>query len=204
MEQVVLCEGKHDVHLVSEFFEKRRGIYKVKTVLGEEIQSSMQGEESHQIKNFQEPRNPNHVLAKSDNGKQELEKVFSTLVNQLLRIDPEIIVLVDLDGGCLKNFVDGLDERICSRHDRLELGAHEVTERNDDMLAAICEVLTTNGKKKGEFQIVAFEQTLERVADVPRGDDVDIEVRRDQIEQFLEEDHIYDLLDTVFLGRVSD
>ena len=126
-------------------------------------------------------------------------------MNQLLRIDPEITVLADLDGGSLRNFVDGLDERIRGRHDRVELGDHEVTERNGDMLAAVCEVLNANGKKKGEFQIVAFEQTLERVADVPRSDDVDIEVRREKIEAFLEEeDHVYDLLDAVFPDRVGD
>lgn len=198
MKHIVLCEGKHDVHLVSSFFEERSGSFKIKKVLGEEIQSSMRGEESKQIANFREKRNPYHVLAKSDNGKEELEKVFSVVVNQLLRIDPEITVLVDLDGGRLKNFVDGLDERIYGRHDRLELGTHEVIERNDDMVAADCEVLTTAGKKKGEFQIVAFRQTLERVADVSRDDDVDIEVRRKEIEQFIKEDHIYDLLDTVF------
>lgn len=204
MKQVVLCEGKHDVHLVSSFFEERSGSFKIKKVLGEEIQSSMRGEESKQLSNFREKRNPYHVLAKSDNGKEELEKVFSVVVNQLLRIDPEITILVDLDGGRLQTFVDGLDERICGRHDRLELGTHEVTEQNDDMVAAVCKVLTTAGKKKGEFQIVAFEQTLERVADVSRDDDVDIEARREQIEQFLEEDHIYDLLDAVFPDRVGD
>lgn len=196
MKQIVLCEGKHDVHLVSYFFEKQTGSYKVKEFLGEEIDSPIPGEESRQITNFQERRNPYHVLAKSDNGKQELEKVFSVLVNQLLRIGPEIIVLVDLDGGSLKTFVDGLNERIRGRHDRLELGTHEVTERNEDMVAGVCEVLTTNGKKKGEFQIVAFEQTLERVANVSRDDDpgewkAGIEVCLE------EEDHIYDLLYSV-------
>lgn len=196
MKQVVLCEGKHDVHLISSFFKERSGSYEINEFLGEEIESAIPGAESRQIKNFQEPRNPNHVLAKSDNGKQELEKVFSTLVNQLLRINPEVTVVVDLDGGSLQTFVNGLDERIRTRHDRLELGGHKVTERNGDMLAAVCEVLTTKGKKRGEFQIVAFEQTLERVADVPR-DDVDIERRREKIDQYLEEDHVYDLLDAV-------
>lgn len=200
MKHVVLCEGKHDVHLISSFFGKRSGSFEVKEVLGEEIQSSMRGEESQQIANFREKRNPYHVLAKSDNGKQELEKVFSVVVNQLLRIDPEITILVDLDGGDLETFVDGLDERICTRHDRLELGPPEVTERNDDMVAGVCKVLTTSGKKKGEFQIVAFEQTLERVADVSHNDESD--EWEAEIEDFLEEaDHIYDLLHSVLPDR---
>ncbi|WP_132057927.1 hypothetical protein [Halorussus amylolyticus] len=196
MKHIILCEGKHDVHLVSSFFEERGGSFELKTVLGEEIQSSMRGEESRQISNFRERRNPYHVLVKSDNGKQELEKVFSVVVNQLLRIDPEITVLVDLDGGTLETFVDGLDERIRTRHDRLELDAPEVAERNHDMVAGVCEVLTTNGKKKGEFQIVAFEQTLERVADVSRDDETD--EWKAGIEDFLgEADHIYDFLHSV-------
>lgn len=199
MKQVVLCEGKHDVHFVSSFFEKRDGNFEVTEFIGEEVESALPGEESRQIKNFQEPRNPNHVLAKSDNGKQELEKVFATLVNQLLRIHPEIIILVDLDGGSLRNFVDGLDEKIRGRHDRLELGTHEVTKRNIDMLATSCEVVTTNGQTKGEFQIVAFEQTLERVADVSRDEEID--TRRNQIEQFLTDGHAYELLDAALPSR---
>jgi hypothetical protein len=72
----------------------------------------------------------------------------------------------------------------------------EVIERNDDIMAGVCEVLTKNGKKKGEFQIIAFEQTLERVADVSRDDES--EEWRSDIEAFLEEaDHIYDLLHSV-------
>lgn len=202
MKQIVLCEGKHDVHLVSSFFEERDGNYRVKEFLGEEIESPVPSAESRQITNFQEKRNPNHVLAKSDNGKQELEKVFAKLVNQLLRIDPEITVLADLDGGNLENFVDGLNERVCGRHDRLELGTHEVTKRNDDMVTAVCEVLSTNGKRRGEFRIVAFEQTLERVADVSRDEEFD--TRTEQIEAFLKEaDHIFDLLDAVFPSRVA-
>ncbi|WP_128476503.1 hypothetical protein [Halorussus pelagicus] len=195
MKQIVLCEGKHDVHLISSFFEQRDGNFEVKKVIGEELDSPIQGEESRQITNFQERRNPYHVLAKSDNGKQELEKVFAALVNQLLRIGPEVVVLVDLDGGSLQRFVDGLDERIRGSHDRIELGQHEVSRRNDDMVAAVCEVLKRDGSRKGAFKIVAFEQTLERVADVSRDEEID--ARRDQIEEFLEEAHVYDLLDTV-------
>jgi hypothetical protein len=63
------------------------------------------------------------------------------------------------------------------------------------MVAAVCEVLKRDGSRKGEFRIVAFKQTLERVAGVSR--DPEIDARRDQIEEFLEESRVYDLLDTV-------
>lgn len=197
MKQIVFSEGKNDVHFISYFFYERDGSFQVKKFIGEEADGQIRGEETREIKNFREPRNPYHVLAKSENGKPNLKQVFAALVNQLMRVDPEIVVLVDLDGGSLRGFVNDLDERIQTHHTGrgTQLGDPSITERNGDMVAALCEVLTGDGKCKGKFRIVAFKQTLERVADVPKDEEMD--AREAHIEQFLNEQHVYDLLDTV-------
>jgi len=195
MKQIVLSEGKHDVHLVSYFFEKRDGSFEMKKFIGEDEESPIQQKESRMIKNFQERRNPYDVLAKSENGKPDLKQVFSSLLNQLIGIDPEIVFVVDLDGGDLDRFLDKLDEQIRGRHSArgITLGNHTVTKRNTDMVAADCDVLTANGEVKGEFRIVAFEQTLERVAGVSR--DAEGDDWKAEIEAFLDEaDHVFDLL----------
>lgn len=197
MKQIVLSEGKNDVHLISSFFEKRSGTFRVKKFHGEDADGHIQTEETQAIKNFREPRNPYHVLAKSENGKPNVKQVFAALVGQLMRIDPEVVVLVDLDGGSLRGFVSDLNEQVQERHSGkgMELGDHSVTRRNSDMVAAECEVLTGDGKLKGEFRILAFKQTLERVADVSHSEQV--EQKEQQIEQFLNEDHVYDFLDAI-------
>ncbi|WP_135827674.1 hypothetical protein [Halorussus halobius] len=195
MKQIVLSEGKHDVHLVSYFFEKRHGSFEMTKFIGEDEESPIQQKESRMIKNFQERRNPYDVLAKSENGKPDLKQVFSSLLNQLMGIDPEIVFFVDLDGGDLDSFLGKLDEQIRGRHSArgIKLGNHSVTKQNTDMVAADCEVLTASGQVKGEFRIVAFQQTLERVAGVSR--DAEGDDWKAEIEAFLdEEDHIFDLL----------
>lgn len=197
MKQIVLSEGKNDVHLISVFFKNRCGTFEVKKFHGEDADGHIQAEESQEIKNFRERRNPYHVLAKSENGKPNLKKIFAALVSQLMRIDPEIIILVDLDGGSLRGFMNDLDEQVQERHSGkgVKLGDHSIVKRNTDMVAAECEVLTGDGKRKGTFQILAFQQTLERVAGVSH--DEEIEERKEQIEEFLEKDHICDLLGTI-------
>jgi hypothetical protein len=201
MKQVVLSEGKNDVHFISSFFKERGGNFQIKQFLGEHADGQIRHEETTEIKNFRERRNPYHVLAKSENGKSNLEQVFAALVNQLMRIDPEIVVLVDLDGGSLRGFVNDLDEQVRTQHSGrgTELGDPSITERTGDMVAAVCEVLKGNGSRKGEFRIVAFKQTLERVADVSKDEELD--ARQDKIEAFLEEGHVYDLLDAVLPDR---
>jgi len=201
MKQVVLSEGKNDVCFLSSFFEKRDGSFRIREFIGEEEDGQIRSAESREIKNFRERRNPYHVLAKSENGKSNLKQVFAALVNQLVRIDPEIVVLVDLDGGSLDGFVTDLDEQVREQHTGrgTELGDPSIIERNGDMLAAVCEVLKGNGSRKGEFRIVAFKQTLERVADVSKDEELD--TRQDRIEAFLGDGHVYDLLDAALPDR---
>ena len=189
------------MYFLSYFFEKRSGNFEIKRFIGENADGQIRHEETTEIKNFRERRNPYHVLAKSANGKSNLKQVFAALVNQLMRIDPEIVVLVDLDGGSLREFVNDLDEQVRTQHSGrgTELGAPSITERNGDMVAAICEVLKGNGTRNGEFRIVAFKQTLERVADVSKDEELD--TRQAQIEEFLEETHVYNLLDAVLPDR---
>jgi hypothetical protein len=204
MKQIVLSEGKHDVHLISYFFKKRDENFDITKFIGEEEVSPIQRKESREIKNFQERRNPYDVLAKSENGKPNLKQVFSSLLNQLMGIEPEIIFFVDLDGGDLDSFLAKLDEQIQGRHSArgIKLGNHRVAKKNTDTIAADCEVLTANDRTKGEFRIVAFRQTLERVAGVSRDDESD-EWKSD-IEAFLEEEgHIYDLLHSVLPDKES-
>lgn len=200
--RIVLSEGKNDVHLVSSFFSECDRTLEVKEFIGEEIGPSLRTEESEAIRNFREPRSPYDLLVKSENGKPNLKKVFAGLVNQLMEIEPEVFVLVDLDGGRLNGFVEDLDEQVQTRHNgRIELGTPEIKERNGDLVAGTCDVRTAMGRTKGEFHLVAFRQTLEQVADTSREEER--EVREEKIECLLDEEHVFDLLDSVLNGWVD-
>ena len=185
--------------LVSSFFDMA-GDFRVKEFYGEHLGPSLRTEESQEIQNFRERRNPYHVLVKSENGKPNLKKVFAALVDQLLRIEPQIVFLVDLDGGNLRSLVSDLNEQIQQRHSgrELKIGEYAIEKQDRDMVSATCEVLTRTGNLKGTFDIVAFKQTFERVAEISRDDEPD--VRKRQIKEFLEdEDHVRDRLDSVLL-----
>lgn len=197
---IVLSEGKNDVHLVYSFFEEYDESYAVERFHGEEIQTELRAEESRKISLFREPRNQYHVLAKSENNKDNLQDVFVRLVNQLLggRVFTPICMLVDLDGGNLKTFLDDIDERIreCHSGRGIELGNHSIVKRNRHLIACVCEVLTRQERVKGEFHVVAFRQTLERLTDIDREND-EREVKNEKVECLLDEDHVFDFLNSV-------
>lgn len=199
-ERIVLCEGKNDVHLVYSFFEKCDGSYDVDRFHGEDIRTELQYAESDKIKNFRGPQNDYHVLAKSENNKSNLQSLIAALVNLLLDSHDytPVCVLVDLDGGDLDGFFDNLGEMIADRQGGrgIELGEHEVVEWNRHMIAADCKVLTREGRVKGKFHVAAFRQTLERLTDIDRDDD-EREVKNEKIERLLENDHVFDMLDSV-------
>lgn len=200
MKRVVLSEGKNDVHLVSSFFEECGGTYEVEQFHGEEIQTELRSAESRAITNFVEPRNDSDVLVKSENNKNNLQRVFAALVNQLTNSSRHtaVCVVVDLDGGTLDGFLENLDERVRGRQagKGTTLGTHDLTARNRDMLAARCPVLTRQERVTGEFDVIAFKQTLERLTDIDRGND-DRDVKNEKVERLLDEDHIFELLDSV-------
>ena len=202
MKRIILSEGKNDVHLVSSFCGECDRTLEVKKFYGEDIESSFRSKESRAIRRFQERRNPYHILAKSENGKSNLKKAFAGLVNQLMDIDPAVFVLADLDGGRLDRLVADFDEQIQDRHNgRIELGPPSNRNRNGDMVGATCEVVTAGGKTKGEFHFVAFKQTLERAAGTSHEEDRETQERK--IEALLNEDHVFDLLDSMLNGRVA-
>lgn len=132
--------------------------------------------------------------------KNNLQQLIAALVNQLLsrRVYAPVCILVDLDGGQLNGYLEDLDERVRDRQQGrgIELGDHEVVERNSDMVAADCEVLTSEGRVKGEFHVVAFRQTLERLTNIDREND-ERDVKNEKMEQLLENDYVFDLLDSV-------
>lgn len=199
-EQIVLCEGKNDVHLVYSFFEECDGTYDVDRFHGEDIKTELQYAESDKIKNFRGSQNDYHVLAKSENNKSNLQSLIAALVNLLLdgHVYTPVCVLVDLDGGDLDDFFDDLGEVIEDRQGGrgIELGAHEVVNRNKHMIAADCEVLTREGRVKGEFHVAAFRQTLERLTDIDRKND-ERDVKNEKIERLLENAHVFGMLDSV-------
>lgn len=198
MKQLVLCEGKADVELVSSFLQATDGTLNIWPFYAEEIDTSFRNQQRQAIQNFDRPWNDHDVLVKSENGKRNLAKVLARRVGMLVDIDPAITVLVDLDGGALDDHLGGYEERIRKRHagPGLSLGDYSVVNSNADMLAATCEVLTRTERVKGTFDLLAFRQRPENVVGI--GDSSSVETD-DLVDRLLARDHVIDLLRTALL-----
>lgn len=198
MKRLVLCEGKDDVELVSSFLQAADGTLNIWPFYAEDIDTSFRNQQRQAIQNFDRPWNDHDALVKSENGKRNLAKVLARRVGMLVDIGPAVTVLVDLDGGTLDDHLDGYDERIRGRHagSGLSLGDHTVVDRNADMLAATCEVLTRTERVKGTFGLLAFRHRPEDVVGIDDSSPVETD---ELVDDLLTEDHVTDLLQATLL-----
>jgi hypothetical protein len=194
MDRVVLCEGKRDVKLVEQFYEETRSGVEVTTFLGEQVHhSNLKNRESAALRNFTERRNPYDVLAKSENGVTNLERVFVKLARHLLQQpDFRVCLLTDLDK---KNYdhlshasdtrkyrelVSDLDERIRDnyRGSDLRLERNDLHAKSPVQIAGEATLHSGQGAI-GAFDVLAFRSDLEDAAEIAKDDDsTDEQVRK--------------------------
>ena len=95
---IVPCEGERDARLVETYYDVHGEDTRVTTFLGEEVEHSRQkNEDSEEIRNSVEPRNPYDVLVKSEEGDDTLKPLFVKLVNRLVQVELRVRLLIDLD-----------------------------------------------------------------------------------------------------------
>lgn len=170
MKRVVLCEGRRDVRLVETFYDELADDVSLDTFYGEDVAyERLRAQESDAIRNFRERRNPYDVLAKSENGKPDLKRVFTKLIRVLARWDIAVTLLVDLDGGSLDDLLADLDTRVRDNYSGQEFGV-EFSERvnaSSEQTAAVAEFRSRrDGQSIDTFDVVAFHHDLETSADI--------------------------------------
>lgn len=187
MKRVVLSEGKRDVSLVEQHCDLIESEIEVTTFVGEEVaHSRLKNEESEQIRNFLEPRNPYQVLAKSENGKPDLIRAFVKLANFLLSRDVRVCLLIDLDGDDLGDLIGELDERVRDNYDGREFAIErDATLERSDALVAARSRLRSGGDEVGTFEVVAFRSDLEDATDIHADDSWDTQT--DKLCEFIED-----------------
>lgn len=185
MKRIVLSEGKRDVALVENFYALSEPDIKVDTFIGEEKQySRLKSQETDKIRNFLEPRNPYQVLAKSENGKEDLKLVFIKLANFLCKFDADVCIVIDLDGGEYNALIAELDERVHNnfRGKRLGVDHSETIQRNTDMRATILSI-HSDGSPMKSIEMISFHSNLEEVVGLKK-DETD-EEETEIIQEFL-------------------
>lgn len=197
MKQVVLCEGKRDITFFELHFRHRAEDFQVKTFVGEEVSHSrMKNEESQEIRNFQERRNPYDVLIKSENGKETLKRVFTKLVHWLVRRDIDLCLCTDLDHDSYESLIEDLDHRVQSNYEGKTLGMthEELVEQGQVLNASTC-TLTDAGTSVGHFKLLSFDSNLEDATNISSVDSDDEE--RTKIRAFVESSGRVSLLQEV-------
>jgi 5S rRNA maturation endonuclease (ribonuclease M5) len=190
MDRVVLCEGKRDVKLVEKFYERERSGVEVGTFLGEEVaHSELKNRESATFRNFLERRNPNDVLAKSENGVTNLERLFAKLARHFLKQrSVQVCVLIDLDKknydhlnhasemDKYRELLNDLDERVRGNYSgsNLRVERDGVHRRSSAQIAGEA-ILHSERDEIGSFDVLAFRSDLEDAAEILDGDSAEIE-----------------------------
>lgn len=187
MKRLVLSEGQRDVRLVEVFYEEADGEFQVDTFYGEEVAyERLKNYESNTIRQFLGRRSPYDVLAKSENGKPDLKRVFTKLIKFLTGRDVAVTLLIDLDGNGLDELFTDLDTRVEDNYRGNEFGIREVerAQRSSELIAAVAELYSKrDGERYGEFDVVAFHQDLEASAGIDGSETDDDE--KEKLRQFV-------------------
>ena len=191
---IVLCEGKRDVRLLEAYYETHDPDVQTDRFIGEEVPHSEQkNTEARKIRNFVEPRNPYDALLKSEEG-DTLVPLFVKLVGRLVRVDPRICLVIDLDTEAMESYranyealVDDLDRRVGDNYSGSEYGIETVDRlaRSQELLATRCRLTDRDGTR-GTFSVLAFRTNLEDAAET--GDYHSDETQKQQLREFVTSD----------------
>ena len=130
-------------------------------------------DESEKIRNFLERRNPYDVLAKSENGRQNLERVFTKLIRFLAGRDLAVTVLIDLDNNSLDELVRNLDTRVEDNEGRtLGVRTTDRPVRSRAQVGVVAALYSAEDNTRLDtFEILAFRDCLEAAAGIDGSDD---------------------------------
>ena len=190
MRHIVFTEGRNDVHFVKSLLESANRTCEVDTFLMEEyVVAEGAGPtvppESQEIRRFRTREERGDVLVKSENGDENLLKVFSTLLVDLCAFELQFSMVIDCDGDGLQYVLDQLRGHVGSRYGSgVTIRRKSKTEIGPDATLVDCSVEGGSGLD-GEFTLVAFAESLEAAVGVVR--EHDRETKEETIAEYVDE-----------------
>lgn len=201
MRHIVFTEGRNDVHFVKSLLTSTYGTvdvddFIVEDYVAEEGAGPTVPPESTEIRRFRAREERGGVLVKSENGYENLLKVFSTVLVDLCDYRLRFSLVVDCDGCGIEEVLDQLNGHVGSRYGGgVTIRQNGMTELNPDATLVNCSVEGSSGLDD-EFALVAFADSLEAAADVVR--DNDRETKEETIAEFAQETDGFDEFAAVF------
>lgn len=187
MKRIVFAEGKYDVLLLRKVLETCSGSVEVTNFIGEDVVSSIGGEESRAVRSFIERRNPYHLLLKSEGGKSDLKRLFAQLMPELYNEEVAYNLLIDLDGGSFQGIQSEINERCESYTVDIAVEVNECTTSNAHLLGYNCSV-NLNGETRDSFNAVGFTHSMETSAGIEK--DQDNDEKREKIHRLSRNDSV--------------
>lgn len=157
MSTVIFAEGKHDVDFLKVIHQRFAG-------KNYDIFIDQEAGDSQDIRVRQHKLDTKiEYLYKSEGGRSEVIKKFRA--NPIEFREFKFIILVDLDGDDISDFMDRLHEKLKEHwSDRIIVNPQK-TNQNAHLLFYVCEVLV-NDTVEYEFDLIAFRESLETVTHI--------------------------------------
>lgn len=197
MKRIVFAEGKYDIKLMEHIITEGSRSFEVTDFIGEDVVSSIGGEESRAIRSFIEQRNPYELFLKSEGGKHDLKRLFSQLMPQLYSKDIGYYLLIDLDGGSFGGIANDINRRCESLTVDLTVEIGERTVSNYHLNGYNCKV-HLNGEHRDSFHAIGFNHSMEISAGIDKGSD-DRREKISKVRQLAEDDLIKQPIKDLFL-----
>lgn len=197
--KIVLGEGTNDLVLLTDIFNQHDSSVEIDTLnLEGESGSNRNPKESEKIRNFNERFNPYDVLIKAEGGKPNLKDAFCSFAKALSRMDCEVCIVFDLDGGEIRDAIDEINEKLQGiyRGNQVQIEEIDTPTETDAITARTCSIIV-NGRNIDDFNMIAFSRSLEDEAGIDH--DENREEIEDKIEQVIDDNEIFNpITKTVF------
>ena len=169
---LILCEGKWDLRLLSEYFENNKKHINFRQFSIEDVEEDNRGEESRVIREFNNPYYPSDYFIKSENGRNFFKRTYASSINNLMGSGYRVNLLLDLDHRNISEWVDEINTMCASRNytKPTKTAIKEQIYDSKSICGHILEVIVGE-EPKDEFRTVSFKTKMEEAAGIDKGQD---------------------------------
>ncbi|MCG1004500.1 MULTISPECIES: hypothetical protein [Halobacterium] len=164
---LILCEGKWDMHLLRQVFERLDSHLDVREFNLEEYDGPRRGEETRKIDWLKRPDYPGDVLIKAEGGRTFLKRTIASSINDLVDGDLHLRILADLDHRSVDEWLGDVNERFDYTKDVRIDTTSQIYDCNI-LCCHSCSIFI-GGNSVDEFNLIAFKQKMEEAVGIDKG-----------------------------------
>ena len=196
MKRIILSEGKNDTIFLKELLTIKTLIEESKILFfdqnSQDKESNSKFLQDRYFEKLQSEWLLYELLVKSEGGKTKIINVTAAKLCYLCEQGRDPIILIDLDSGQIKCFIDELEAKLTNRFKgaNLSIKSEELLKINEAIMWS--SKLYKNSKFIGIIYVIGFYTTLEQVLKIDKVRDTD-EQKKSKAKTYIRNSRIHEM-----------